>query len=131
MRYLPPFKSLHDVMNLTVIRGRPTPNMTQDDVKQLISRLLWMVDVDEEWYLARNPDVAEAVRGGMFKSGRDHFVRSGYFEGLQPFPILVNSDWYVTRYPDIGAAIEAGKVKSAQDHFERIGYREGRLPFPV
>ncbi len=131
MRYLPPFNSLHDLLKLTVIRGKPVPSMTQEDVRQLISRLLWMVDVDEEWYLARNPDIAEAARAGLFKSGRDHFINNGYFEGRQPFPIVVDSDWYATRYPEIGDAIEAGTVESAQLHFERHGYREGRLPFPV
>jgi hypothetical protein len=57
--------------------------------------------------------------------------RNGYFEGRQPFPIVVDSGWYAAHYPEIGAAIETGTLESAQLHFERHGYREGRLPFPV
>jgi hypothetical protein len=36
---------------------------------------------DEQAYLASNPDVAAAVRGGRLASGRKHFDRFGYKEG--------------------------------------------------
>jgi hypothetical protein len=35
---------------------------------------------DESGYLAANPDVAEAVRKGQFKSGRQHFEGHGLKE---------------------------------------------------
>jgi len=116
---------------MTVIRGKPTPNMTYDDIKRLISRLLLMVEVDEDWYLMRNPDIAEAVREGRAKSGRDHFVNNGYFEGRQPFPITVDEDWYLAQNPAVAEAIREGLMQSAQQHFEQHGYREGRMPFQV
>src|SRR5690349_24815302 len=42
---------------------------------------------DETGYLAANPDVAEAVRQGQFKSGRQHFEGHGRRESrLVRFP---------------------------------------------
>lgn len=131
VKYIPPFESLRESMRMTVIRGKPTPNMSYDDIKRMISRLLAMVDVDEDWYLMRNPDIAEAVREGRAKSGRDHFINNGYFEGRQPFPIEVDEAWYLSQNPAVAEAIREGHMQSAQQHFEQHGYREGRLPFPV
>lgn len=131
VKYVPPFESLRESLRMTVIRGKPTPNMSYDDIKRMISRLLMMVDVDEEWYLQRNPDIAEAVREGRTRSGREHFVNNGYFEGRQPFPIPVDEDWYLAQNPAVAEAIREGLMQSAQQHFELHGYREGRLPFPV
>ena len=42
--------------------------------------------VDEAWYLETNPDVAEAVKSGRFKSAYDHFMKNGYREGRKPNP---------------------------------------------
>lgn len=39
--------------------------------------------------MIRNPDIAEAVREGRAKSGRDHFVNNGYFEGVR-FDVVGN-----------------------------------------
>ena len=36
---------------------------------------------DENTYLERNPDVRRAVESGQFKSGFDHFMKFGRFEG--------------------------------------------------
>ena len=130
MNYVPPFETLGVSLKLVHIRGIPTPNMSYDDVKHLISQLLIMVKVDESWYLERNPDIAEAVRDGRTKSGRDHFINNGYFEGRQPFPMAVDEAWYLAQYPEVAGAIQQGSIQSALDHFERHGYKEGRKPFP-
>lgn len=42
--------------------------------------------VDEPWYLAQYPDVAEAVRKGALPSARHHFLRHGYAEGRKASP---------------------------------------------
>lgn len=131
MKYVPPFNSLRDHLKITMVRGTPTPNMTNDDVKKLISRLLYMVDVDEKWYLTRHPDIAKAVHEGRWRSGRDHFVNIGYFEGRQPFPVTVDEEWYLSENPAVAEAIREGTMKSAQQHFDQRGYREGRLPYPL
>lgn len=41
--------------------------------------------MDERWYLAHNPDVAESIRAGVIDSAQDHFNRDGYREGRLPF----------------------------------------------
>ncbi len=41
---------------------------------------------DEAWYLARYPDVAEAVRRGDLRSGLEHYLVSGRREGRFPSP---------------------------------------------
>ena len=37
---------------------------------------------DEEWYLAENPRIAEAVANGRLSSGLFHFSRFGQFESI-------------------------------------------------
>jgi hypothetical protein len=43
-----------------------------------------MVEFDEASYLRSNPDVAEAVDAGQFRSGREHFELHGRAEGRSP-----------------------------------------------
>ena len=50
-------------------------------------RLPFPIKVDEQWYLAQNPDVAEDVRKGVIASGQAHFDAFGYCEGRLPFPL--------------------------------------------
>ena len=42
------------------------------------------VNFDESWYLAANPDVALAVRNGVFETGRQHYSLHGRREGRRP-----------------------------------------------
>jgi hypothetical protein len=44
------------------------------------------LEFDEEWYLQRNPDVAEVVQEGGFKSGLEHYLVHGCNEGRLPVP---------------------------------------------
>jgi hypothetical protein len=41
--------------------------------------------VDEKWYLATNPDVADSIRAGIVASAQEHFDKDGYREGRLPF----------------------------------------------
>jgi hypothetical protein len=52
----------------------------------LEGRLPFRPEVDEEFYLRANPDIARAVKERVQKSGFDHFVLSGYLEGRRPRP---------------------------------------------
>jgi hypothetical protein len=87
------------------------------------------VDVDEAWYARTYEDIGNAVRDGVLRSAKQHFVDDGYFEGRLPFPIPVDERWYLEQNPDVAESIRKGVVDSAQDHFSKDGYREGRLPF--
>lgn len=87
------------------------------------------VKFDEAWYLSKYPDVKEAVKRGVVKSGRDHYLYAGFYEDRMPAPITVNERWYLEAYPDVAAAIRKGIYKSGQAHFDLAGFREGRLPY--
>ena len=39
---------------------------------------------DEAWYVDAYPDVRDAVAGGTFESGHDHWLRFGKAEGRMP-----------------------------------------------
>ena len=96
----------------------------------LMERILGYIEVDEEWYLAQHKDVTEAVRKGLVKSGRNHYMRFGFYEHRLPFRIHVLEDWYLKSYPDVKEALDNQIYRNAQSHFEIAGFREGRLPFP-
>jgi len=100
----------------------------EDRLKALLTSVLSLVNVDEDWYLATNPDVDHAVKRGDLASARAHYQIAGFFEDRWPFRIEVDEVWYQTEYPDVKTAIARGSVESCQDHFSRYGFREGRLP---
>jgi hypothetical protein len=98
-------------------------------VLALMAPMIERIAVDEDWYLANNPDVRKAISQGFVTSGRDHYVWHGYYEHRLPYRIKVDEKWYVSVYPDVKDAIQHKHVNSAQAHFETSGYREGRLPY--
>lgn len=85
--------------------------------------------IDEEFYCAKYPDVAQIIEHGELRSAREHYVKFGYYENRLPYPITVDEPWYLSSYPDVAAAVHREEFSSGQEHFESIGYREGRLPF--
>jgi hypothetical protein len=95
----------------------------------LMAKRIENIKFDEAWYLAKNPDVKDAVRRGIVPSGREHYVLSGYYEHRMPCAIFVNEKWYLEAYPDVAAAMKAGIYKSGQAHFDIAGFREGRMPY--
>ena len=131
MRYLPPFEVIKSTLNLTSSRGRTRVDMTYEDLQQVIRTLLAVVEVDETYYLSRNPDVAAGIRQGAIGSAREHFVDHGYFEGRLPYRIEVDEKWYTEAHPDLAASLGTGAYATAQDHFDGPGYAEGREPFPL
>ncbi len=86
-------------------------------------------EFDEQYYLAANPDVAAAVKAGIFTSGYQHFVAAGQFEGRNPSPYF-NEAYYLATYPDVAAAVRAGAFTSGFFHFIEFGQQEGRNPSP-
>jgi len=54
---------------------------------------------DENTYLERNPDVRRAVESGQFKSGFDHFMKFGRFEGRGGVRIDPMAHENAGRYP--------------------------------
>lgn len=130
MRYVPPFSSVNQNVIFGSDQGKAWVKMTYDDFEALLRKFLNAVEIDETWYRTTYADVDQAIRDGVVKSARDHFVASGYFEGRLPCEVAVDEDWYFKTYPDIAAAVKAGEVGSAREHFLAFGYAEGRLPAP-
>ena len=130
MKYVPPFEGIKALLTFSAVKGELVVNATYDQLTALLRTLLADIEVDEAWYLERNPDVAEAIAQGTVASAREHFLGNGYFEGRMPFPVKVDEAWYLEQNPGVADYIARGDLVSAQQHFEDHGYREGRRPFP-
>ena len=125
-----PFKTLSERFP-DLISGAGLAYGLQDQMKTLIRLMLAPVRVDETWYCSKYPDVAHAIRAGVFTSATRHFVDHGYFEGRQPGRMEVDEAWYLRAYPDIAELVDVGEIASATEHFNQHGYDEGRLPVPL
>lgn len=126
--YIPPFKVIRARLAVVTVNGKSRINNSYDELLEIMKLLVAGVAFDEQWYLRRYADVAEAVAAGVFNSGHHHFVEVGYFEGRSPHAFEVDEKWYVETYPDIAEGIRTGKIKSAEQHFNEHGYAEGRRP---
>lgn len=76
---------------------------------------------DDAWYIAQNPDVAQANIDPAL-----HYLRHGWFEGRDPGPKF-SSDFYLDTYADVKAARINPLV-----HYLLYGEKEGRqrqLPY--
>jgi hypothetical protein len=132
MSYLPPFDVIKRSVEISTSReGQVFATASYENLLDMIRSLLSVVDVDEQWYLAQYPDVAEAIAEGKMPSARDHFIDNGYFEGRLPALITVDERFYLTKYPDVAESVRKGTEKSGQAHFLAGGYREGRTPRPA
>lgn len=86
----------------------------------------------EAQYLKNNPDVAEAVKAGVFRSAHEHFIQHGKDEGraFEPGIVAVEraaSANYLRANPDVLDAIRTGgSIRTAREHFETFGANEGR-----
>ncbi|MBD2123209.1 hypothetical protein H6F68_20170 [Trichocoleus sp. FACHB-262] len=79
---------------------------------------------NEQAYLQRYPDVANAVQSGIFSSGFQHLVQFGLEEGR--FAALFNEQYYLQKYPDVANAVQTGIFSSGSQHFLQFGFTEGR-----
>ena len=131
VKYVPPFEGIKTFVTFAAVKGELSITATYTQFTHMIRTLLEAIQVDEEWYLAQYPDVAEAIREGGIRSAREHFLNDGYFEGRAPFQIKVDETWYLEQNPGVAEFIARGDLQSAQQHFDEHGYREGRKPFPV
>lgn len=129
MKYLPPFELIRRSIEISTVRGELRVNLSYDNFVKILRMMIKGIEVDEAWYSSAYEDIGSAVKGGVVRSAKQHFVDDGYFEGRLPFPILIDERWYLAENPDVAESIRKGVVESAQDHFNRDGYREGRLPF--
>lgn len=129
--YFPPFSVVKKSLQFKAVNGEVQVSLTYDELVRLMKLMACSVHVDENWYLARNPDVVAAIRSGQVRSARQHWVEFGYFEGRLPGPLAIDPDWYMGAYPDVAQAVAAGVTQSPHSHFLEFGYQEGRLPAAI
>ncbi|MBO9423423.1 ExeM/NucH family extracellular endonuclease [Labrenzia sp. R4_1] len=81
-----------------------------------------MLQFNESFYLAQNPDVAAAIEAGVIGSAEEHYNLFGFQEGRDPnahFDTL----FYLEQNPDVAAA-----GVNPFDHYNLLGESEGRSP---
>lgn len=80
---------------------------------------------NEQGYLMLYPDVRKAVQSGThrFKSGLDHYLAAGKFEGRVPD---YDEQAYLKLNPDVDKAVKAGVFRTGAEHFLKHGRKEGR-----
>ena len=83
-------------------------------------------EFDEQWYLEKYPDVAEAVKEGSWASGHAHFRHVGRERGRLGIP-TVDEPWYVRAYPQAVLEIKAGKALTPTEHYLKFGRYRGYL----
>jgi hypothetical protein len=125
---IPSFRTIRGRISVVTVNGKSKINNSYDDLIEIVKLLLRGVAFDEKWYIAKYPDVAAAIAGGIFKSGRHHFIEVGYFEGRRPRDFEVDEKWYLEAYPDVADSVGKGVIRSARQHFNEHGYDEGRSP---
>ena len=127
---LPTFASLLNQKILIQSKSSDYIAVDQYFFNNCLYPLISRIELDEQWYLQKYPDVRQAIAKKAVKDAKDHFVRFGYFEHRLPYRIEVKEEWYLEQYPDIKKAIDRRDFKSGQEHFETNGFREGRMPHP-
>ena len=84
-------------------------------------------EFDNNFYLTKNQDVADAVSRGDFLSSLEHFETFGIRELRAPNE-LFSPSYYFEKNPDVSQEVASGKFKSIFQHFQLFGERENRTP---
>jgi hypothetical protein len=126
---LPHFERLLKVCNIRGWQdGHKTLTLDRQGFVTILTEMLQAVPFDEQWYLDRYPDVADAIASGKLASAREHYVRFGYFEGRLPGLNGFDAEAYCSIYPDLEhILVEPRSDSRAKAHFVEYGYREGRF----
>ncbi len=127
-----PFETYATLLNLKIVIPSSKSNYVAIEKSYWIALFfpnIAQIDLDQDWYLKRYPDVAAAVGSDVVADAQQHYCESGYFEHRIPYQIDVDEGWYVAQYADVQAAVAKQVFNSAQEHFEKTGYREGRYPY--
>jgi hypothetical protein len=108
--------------------GHTTLTVKREGLVAILKEMLRTAPFDEQWYLERYPDVAEALETKELPSAREHYVQFGYFEGRLPGLNGFDPEAYCRGYPDLEHLLSLPEgVSDATAHFIENGYREGRI----
>lgn len=117
-----------ELLRQAMLAGK-RPGGTVNLSRHLLGQLLDLAFdniVDDAWYLARYPDVAEAIAKGQVSSPREHFTQAGLYEGRVPYEIGIDSTAYLRKHHDVAASVKNGTYADGKDHFLSSGFAEGR-----
>jgi hypothetical protein len=81
---LPAYDELVSRLGFDPRRADGAERIANTGLADALRLFLDSVEVDEDWYRHRYPDVAAAIDMGNLASARQHFVQFGYFEGRDP-----------------------------------------------
>jgi hypothetical protein len=121
---LPPLAAGHHAVNVYVQDASGAWSLAAARVVTAITPLF-----DESYYLAKNADIAAAVKAGQFATGFDHFQRAGQFERRNP-SVWFDTGYYLEKNPDLATAAGKGQLPSPYAHYLGGGQYEGRLASP-
>jgi hypothetical protein len=130
--YLPPFTVILGLLgsgsSSAPIADGQTVTIPFGVLRLLLRGALAAMPFDEERYLHHNPDVASAVFRGEIKSGHEHYLVDGYFEGRDGVDDAFVEAAYLELNPDVASAVAAGIFASGHEHYVAKGVFELRGP---
>ena len=85
MSYVPPCKLLTEWLDSRPRNAGGRLAMLYEDVVDVLTAFISAIPVNEEWYLAEYPAVADLVRNSQTETAKRHFRMHGYFENRRPF----------------------------------------------
>lgn len=101
-----------------------TNNQNQFNEGELFNQMF-----SEKWYLLTYKDIADNIKNGGFKSGKEHYLTYGRKEGRKPCPPLpldFNEGVYLESNSDIKKAVERNEFSCGVEHYLMWGFAEGR-----
>jgi hypothetical protein len=87
MRYVPPYTMLTKWMDGYAVAGTTRLTLLYDDVLDVLKGFLREIPVDDSWYKAEYPAVADYLSRMPTETPNSHFQKHGYFEGRRPFAV--------------------------------------------
>lgn len=96
--------------------------------KFLLTEYLKSLPFDEAAYLRANPDVDAAIHRGEQKTGKEHFIYIGFFEGRSLGGNDFDEKWYLRNNSDVADSVRRGEWKNGKDHWVTVGVQELRAP---
>jgi len=85
LSYVPPCDLLMQWLDISPSASDGRLAIRYDDTIDVLKAFVGAIPVDEAWYLAEYPAVAELVRNVRTETAASHFRMHGYFEGRRPF----------------------------------------------
>jgi hypothetical protein len=84
-RCVPPFPLMERWLTACAVPGTTRIRPTYDDVLDVLRAMIEIIPVDEAWYLAEYPDVADWLGSVRDETATSHFRKHGYYDGRLPF----------------------------------------------